>query len=119
MSIYFSTKAIPELHGYPKAHRRALIERAEAENADNPLLWLGYGLMALGLLTALTATIIFLPTVRTFLPLGMLVGAGIGGLCGALGAPFVVAAIRPTLATYRREQEAQTATLDERHTPLA
>ncbi len=118
MPIYLSTKAIPELHGYSKAQRRTFIARAMAANAWNPFVWLGYGLMGLGLFAAMTAAVIFIPAARTFLPFGLLVGLGLGGIFGVLGTQILTMAIRPTLATYHRELE-HTSTMDDRHlTPI-
>lgn len=105
MAIYFSAKAIPELRGYPKKQRHTLIARAIAANAWNPFVWLSFGLAFPGLFAVLAAAAIFIPVSRTFLPLGWLIGIGIGGLIGLLSTQLLIAVIRPTLAMYRHELE--------------
>jgi hypothetical protein len=115
MPIYFSAKAIPELRGYPQIQRHTFIARAIAANAWNPFVWLSCGLAFPGQFAALTAAAIFIPAARTFLPFGLLIGIGIGGLIGLLSTQLLIAVIRPTLAMYRDELE-HASTTDYRHT---
>ena len=111
MAIYISTNSIPELQGYSKIQQRALIKQATSANAMNPLLWLGYIVMLLGTFTAITVAIKVIPNANT-LPLGMLLGALIGGVIGLLSIQIIFAALRPTLARYRRELEQNQAPHD-------
>ncbi len=104
MKIYWSTNSIPELQAYPKTEHRSLIKRATKENYKNKLVWLGYILLFMGIFSAS----IFISSASNLL-FGMLIGGAMGGIIGLLSTQILFAAIRPTLARYRRELEQASA----------
>ncbi|XSG76428.1 hypothetical protein ACP8Y2_05380 [Herpetosiphon llansteffanensis] len=107
MKIYLSLNSLPELDGYPKPQKRLLWKQALKANRKNKRVWLGYAVLFVGIITA----IVLFPKLDS-LWMGMLLGAITGGIIGLISNSIIIAALRPTLAHYRREREQATAQND-------
>ncbi|KPL90281.1 hypothetical protein [Herpetosiphon geysericola] len=100
MKFYLSLNSLPELDGYAKPQKRLLWKQALKANRKNKQVWLGYAILYLGVITA----ILLFPKLDS-LWMGMLMGAITGGIIGLISNSIIIAALRPTLAHYRRERE--------------
>jgi len=107
MRIYLSINSVPELDGYPKLQKRMLWRRALKENRSNKIVWLGCILLIIGIIIP---DVIFPEFDSIWLT--MLLALTFGIVIGYISGHIIVAAIRPTLARYRRELEQATAQND-------